>query len=168
MKVAVRGIILKKPSSLSCDEKLVMRQHTVLGARLFKRANSFWDYRPQRPPWITTRHGMAADVDNALISQRACKKEWRQERALRYIRYQAGRKYDPELVSLFLKMDELRRGWTVRGENRGTDPARRSPVLLLPRAARDRQVLRRQGRNRQGRHVRPGLADRVAPDPYRR
>ncbi len=44
MRVAVRGIILKKPISLSCDEKLVMRQHTVLGARLFKRTNSFWDY----------------------------------------------------------------------------------------------------------------------------
>lgn len=40
----MRGIILKKPISLSCDEKLVMRQHTVLGARLFKRTNSFWDY----------------------------------------------------------------------------------------------------------------------------
>jgi putative two-component system response regulator len=52
---------------------------------------------------------MAADVYNALISQRACKKEWRQEHALRYIQYQAGRKYDPELVSLFLKMDELLR-----------------------------------------------------------
>jgi HD-GYP domain-containing protein (c-di-GMP phosphodiesterase class II) len=47
------------------------------------------------------------DVYDALISQRAYKKGWRQEHALRYIRYQAGKKFDPELVGIFLKMGEL-------------------------------------------------------------
>ena len=51
--------------------------------------------------------GSIADVYDALVSQRAYKKGWRQEHALRYIRYQAGRKFDPELVSIFLKMDDL-------------------------------------------------------------
>ena len=48
-----------------------------------------------------------ADVYDALISERAYKTEWRQEHALRYIRYQAGKKFDPELVGLFINMDEL-------------------------------------------------------------
>ncbi|MCX7038326.1 MAG: HD domain-containing protein, partial [Spirochaetes bacterium] len=143
-KVAVSDVILKKPSSLSYDEKLAMRQHTVLGARLFKRTNSFWDYMASEvalnhhEAWdgsgypgkleniyadkiymgpgkreteipLSARVVAICDVYDALVSQRAYKKEWRQEHALRYIRYQAGKKFDPELVSIFLKMDELLR-----------------------------------------------------------
>jgi response regulator RpfG family c-di-GMP phosphodiesterase len=143
-KVAVSDVILKKPSSLSYDEKQAMRLHTVLGARLFKRTNSFWDYMAaevalnHHEAWdgsgypgridnlfaekiylgpgkketeipLSARVVSIADVYDALISQRAYKKEWRQDHALRYIRYQAGKKFDPELVSLFLKMDDVLR-----------------------------------------------------------
>jgi HD-GYP domain-containing protein (c-di-GMP phosphodiesterase class II) len=48
-----------------------------------------------------------ADVYDALMSERAYKKGWRQEHALRYLRYQSGNKFDPELTGLFLKMDDL-------------------------------------------------------------
>ncbi len=141
-KVAVSDVILKKPSQLSYDEKLAMRMHTVLGSRLFRRANSFWDYVAaevalnHHENWdgsgypgkiddiyaekiylapgkqgseipLTARIVSIADVYDALVSERAYKKEWRQEHALRYIRYQAGKKFDPELVSIFLKMSEL-------------------------------------------------------------
>jgi response regulator RpfG family c-di-GMP phosphodiesterase len=141
-KVAVSDIILKKPSQLSYDEKLVMRQHTVLGARLFKRTTSFWDYLsaevalnhhenwdgtgyPGRIPDLyaekiymgpgkqgaeiplSARVVAISDVYDALISQRAYKNGWRQEHALRHIRYQSGKKFDPELVTLFLKMDDV-------------------------------------------------------------
>ena len=141
-KVAVSDVILKKTGSLSYDEKLSMRQHTILGARLFKRTNSFWDYMASEvalshhEAWdgsgypgrienifaekiylgpgkketeipLSARVVAIADVYDALISQRAYKKAWHQDNALRYIRYQAGKKFDPELVSIFLKMDEL-------------------------------------------------------------
>jgi response regulator RpfG family c-di-GMP phosphodiesterase len=141
-KVAVSDIILKKPSQLTYDEKLTMRQHTVLGARLFKRTTSFWDYMsaevalghhenwdgtgyPGRIPDLnaekiymgpgkqgteiplSARVVAISDVYDALVSQRAYKSGWRQEHALRYIRYQAGRKFDPALVSLFLGMGDL-------------------------------------------------------------
>ncbi len=141
-KVAVSDVILKKPSQLSYDEKVSMRMHTVLGSRLFRRANSFWDYVAaevalnHHENWdgsgypgkiediyaekiylapgkqgseipLTARIVAIADVYDALVSERAYKKEWRQEHALRYIRYQAGKKFDPELVSIFLKMAEL-------------------------------------------------------------
>ena len=43
-KVAVSDIILKKPGGLTYDETLIMREHTVRGARLFRRTTSFWDY----------------------------------------------------------------------------------------------------------------------------
>jgi response regulator RpfG family c-di-GMP phosphodiesterase len=141
-KVAVSDVILKKPGSLSYDEKLTMRQHTVLGARLFKRTNSFWDYMASEvalnhhEAWdgsgypgrieniftekiylgpgkketeipLSARVVAIADVYDALISQRAYKKQWRPDHALRYIRYQAGKRFDPELVGLFLKMEDL-------------------------------------------------------------
>ncbi len=48
-----------------------------------------------------------ADVYDALVSQRAYKKGWKQEHALRYMRYQAGKKFDPELVSIFIRDPDL-------------------------------------------------------------
>lgn len=141
-KVAVSDIILRKPGQLSYDEKMSMRQHTILGARLFKRTNSFWDYMSaevalnHHENWdgtgypgridnifadkiymgpgkqgaeipLSARVVSISDVYDALVTRRAYKKEWRQEHALRYIRYQAGKKFDPELVSIFIKMGEL-------------------------------------------------------------
>jgi response regulator RpfG family c-di-GMP phosphodiesterase len=141
-KVAVSDLILKKKSSLNYDEKLDMRKHTVLGARLFKRTNSFWDYMASEvalnhhEAWdgsgypgrienifaepiylgtgkkgteipLSARVVAIADVYDALISQRAYKKQWRPDHALRYVRYQSGKKFDPELVTLFLKMEDV-------------------------------------------------------------
>jgi response regulator RpfG family c-di-GMP phosphodiesterase len=141
-KVAVSDVILKKPSQLSYDEKLAMRMHTVLGTRLFRRTNSFWDYMAaevalnHHENWdgsgypgkiddifaekiymgpgkrgteipLHARIVAIADVYDALISERSYKKEWRQEHAMRYIRYQAGKKFDPEMVSIFLKMPDI-------------------------------------------------------------
>jgi HD-GYP domain-containing protein (c-di-GMP phosphodiesterase class II) len=42
-----------------------------------------------------------ADVYDALMSKRAYKDSWKEEQAIRYIRVQAGRQFDPELVTLF-------------------------------------------------------------------
>ncbi len=141
-KVAVSDIILKKSGELSYDEKLKMKEHTVLGARLFRRTNSFWDYMAaevalnHHENWdgsgypgrmddlyapkiymgpgkqsteipLSARVVAIADVYDALVSQRAYKQGWRQEHALQYIRYQSGKKFDPELVGIFLKMDDL-------------------------------------------------------------
>ncbi len=141
-KVAVSDVILKKSSALSYDEKLQLRHHTILGARLFKRLSSAWDRMAaevalnHHENWdgsgypgriddlfaakiylgpgkrgaeipLPARIVALSDVYDALISERAYKPEWRQEHALRYIRYQAGKKFDPELVSLFINMAEL-------------------------------------------------------------
>ncbi len=141
-KVAVSDTILKKPDVLSYDEKQAMRLHTILGARLFKRTTSFWDYMSaevalnHHENWdgsgypgriddlyaekiymgpgkqgteipLSARVVAIADVYDALVSERAYKKGWRQEHALRYIRYQAARKFDPELVAIFTQMGDL-------------------------------------------------------------
>lgn len=141
-KVAVSDTILRKPHELSFDEKVQMRMHTVHGARLFRRTNSFWDYMaaevclnhhenwdgtgypghisdifaekvypgpgkkgPEIP--VSARIVHIADVYDALCSERAYKTEWRQEHAMRYLRYHAGKLFDPELVAIFLTMEDL-------------------------------------------------------------
>jgi putative nucleotidyltransferase with HDIG domain len=141
-KVAVSDTILKKTGQLTYDEKMSMRQHTIIGARLFERTTtSFWDYMSSEVAlnhhenWdgsgypgkidlhaepiymgrgkqateipLSARVVAVADVYDALISERAYKQGWRQEHALRYIRYQAGKKFDPELVGIFLKMGDV-------------------------------------------------------------
>ena len=141
-KVAVSDAILRKVSALSYDEKLQLRHHTILGARLFKRSNSPWDKMAaevalnHHENWdgsgypgriddlfadkiylgpgkqaseipLAARIVALADVFDALISERTYKPEWKQEHALRYIRYQAGKKFDPELVGMFINMAEL-------------------------------------------------------------
>jgi HD-GYP domain-containing protein (c-di-GMP phosphodiesterase class II) len=141
-KVGVSDPILKKTGSLSYDEKLLMRYHTILGARLFTPPSSPWDLMAAQvalnhhenwdgsgyPGKIEdlfaekiylgpgkqgteiprcARIVALADVFDALVSERSFKPEWKQEDALRHIRYQSGKKFDPELAGLFINMAEL-------------------------------------------------------------
>jgi response regulator RpfG family c-di-GMP phosphodiesterase len=48
-----------------------------------------------------------ADVYDALISKRSYKDVWKEEQAIRYIRAQANRQFDPELVGLFLRIYDV-------------------------------------------------------------
>ena len=45
-----------------------------------------------------------ADVYDALMSKRSYKDSWKEEQAVRYIRVQSGRQFDPELVALFRRI----------------------------------------------------------------
>jgi len=53
---------------------------------------------------LSARIVALADVYDALISKRAYKEAWREEKALAYVRDQAGKQFDPELVLLFLRI----------------------------------------------------------------
>ena len=53
---------------------------------------------------LSARIVALADVYDALVSKRAYKEEWREEKALGYIQAQAGKQFDPELVVLFLRI----------------------------------------------------------------
>jgi len=45
-----------------------------------------------------------ADVYDALTSDRPYRKAWPKEKALAYIREEAGKQFDPEVVEAFLKL----------------------------------------------------------------
>jgi response regulator RpfG family c-di-GMP phosphodiesterase len=48
-----------------------------------------------------------ADVYDALVSERSYKKGWKEASALKYIRFQAGRQFNPEVVKIFLKIYDV-------------------------------------------------------------
>jgi HD-GYP domain-containing protein (c-di-GMP phosphodiesterase class II) len=56
---------------------------------------------------LSARIVALADVYDALISKRAYKEAWTEEQALRYIRQQADRHFDPELVRIFLSIYDV-------------------------------------------------------------
>jgi len=47
-----------------------------------------------------------ADVYDALTSDRPYRKAWPREKALAYLKEQAGRLFDPEVVAAFLDLEE--------------------------------------------------------------
>lgn len=56
---------------------------------------------------LSARIVAISDVYDALISKRAYKDAWKEETALTYIKRQAGKQFDPELVEIFLTMGEI-------------------------------------------------------------
>ena len=62
---------------------------------------------PPRPSWRGSRSARifaVADVYDALTSDRPYRKAWPKEKALAYIREEACKQFDPEVVEAFLKL----------------------------------------------------------------
>jgi HD-GYP domain-containing protein (c-di-GMP phosphodiesterase class II) len=55
---------------------------------------------------ISARIVSAADVYDALVSKRAYKPAWKDEHALKHIRLQSGKHFDPEIVDLLIGLEE--------------------------------------------------------------
>jgi len=56
---------------------------------------------------ISARIVALADVYDSLVSKRAYKHSWKEEKTLKYIRSEAGKQFDPELARLFIKMYDV-------------------------------------------------------------
>lgn len=129
-KVAVSDTILKKPARLTAEEFDAIKQHTVQGARLFLDQNSEfaeaasdvalnhherWDgkgypgyeriggYPPKKGKEIPLfgRIVAIADVYDALVTRRCYKDAWDDEGAFRFLKEEAGKQFDPELIEIF-------------------------------------------------------------------
>lgn len=129
-KIGIPDRILQKPGKLTENEFELMKQHTVIGAKIF--FDSEHPYHVASGVVALTHHerfngsgyprGLTGDqihifgrivsvvdVFDALISERVYKPAWSEEQALEYIRSEAGGHFDPEIVSCFLEnFSELR------------------------------------------------------------
>ena len=121
-KMGIPDSILLKPGPLTPDEWVVMRQHPVFAADLLIPVEFLspaleipfshhekWDgtgypqgLKGEEIP-LPARIFAVIDVWDALTHDRPYRPAWTTERALEYIRDQAGRHFDPEVVREFLK-----------------------------------------------------------------
>ena len=120
-KIGIPDSILHKPGPLTDDEWAVMRQHPLYSLNMLSKIpflenaldiplhhHEKWDgsgypdgLQGKNIP-LAARIFAFADVFDALTSDRPYRKAWVKERALSYIKEQAGIHFDPELVSIVL------------------------------------------------------------------
>jgi putative nucleotidyltransferase with HDIG domain len=121
-KMAIPDAILFKPGPLSPEEWQIMRQHPTIAVNLLAPipylATSLdiphyhhekWDGSGYPSGLAGTQIPLAArlfavvDVYDALTSDRPYRRAWRRNEALDYIRAQAGKHFDPQVVEAFLR-----------------------------------------------------------------
>jgi PAS domain S-box-containing protein/putative nucleotidyltransferase with HDIG domain len=124
-KLAIPDRVLLKPGRLSPEERVVMHNHTSLGARLLFGSRSptlqlagmiaeshheWWDGSGYPAGLLGAdiplvgRIVAVADVYDALTHDRPYKAAWPVEQALAMIRSGAGRQFDPAVVNAFLEI----------------------------------------------------------------
>lgn len=121
-KIGIPDKILLKPARLDEEETRIMREHAVIGAEILGEYRSRlldmariialthhekWDgsgyphgLRQEDIP-LAGRITALADVFDALTSERPYKSSWPVEDAVEYINREAGKHFDPHLVSMF-------------------------------------------------------------------
>ena len=123
-KMAIPDAVLLKPGPLTPDERQIIERHPVyayefLSAIPYLRQaldipychHEKWDgtgyprgLKGEQIP-LVARIFAVVDVWDALRSDRPYRKGWTDEKALQYIREQAGSHFDRKIVESFLKMD---------------------------------------------------------------
>lgn len=119
-KMGIPDAILLKPGPLNDEEWAIMRTHPTLAVELLRPIafltpaldipwyhHEKWDgtgyprgLRGEEIP-LAARIFAVADVYDALTSDRPYRTAWSRERALAYIREQAGSHFDPRVVAVF-------------------------------------------------------------------
>lgn len=122
-KMAIPDSILNKPGPLSPEEWEIMRKHPEYAYELLSPISYLrkamdipychherWDgsgyprgLRGEQIP-LAARIFSVVDVWDALLSDRPYRKGWELEKAIEYLRNEAGKQFDPEIVAAFLKM----------------------------------------------------------------
>jgi len=128
-KVAIPDVILNKPAKLDPAEYEVMKAHAALGAEMLKfskrdlfvaasvialQHHERWDGTGY-PSGLRggeihpyARITAIADVFDALTNDRVYRDAWPVEKAVGYIKAEAGTQFDPDLAATFLaRLDEL-------------------------------------------------------------
>jgi putative nucleotidyltransferase with HDIG domain len=121
-KMGIPDIILNKPEPLSEEEQQIMRQHPQLAYNMLEPIaylrdslnipychHEKWDGTgyprglsgTQIP--LEARLFAVVDVWDAITTDRPYRKGWPREQALKYIREESGKHFDPQMVEIFLQ-----------------------------------------------------------------
>jgi putative two-component system response regulator len=124
-KIGIPREILEKPGKLTPEEYEIIRQHPILGEQMARPIPSLrhtmptirhhherWDgagypdgIRGEAIP-ISARIISLVDVYDALVSERPCKKAIPGREALNTLRKEAGARFEPHLVEVFIGLVE--------------------------------------------------------------
>lgn len=125
-KLGIPDAILQKPGKLSPEEWEIMKQHPLIGWRMFHNTTSpllkavsqialthheRWDGTGYphgtkgKDIHIFGRIVAIVDVFDALVNKRCYKAAWSFEQGLDHVKSLAGSHLDPELVTAFVKME---------------------------------------------------------------
>lgn len=121
-KMVIPDEILHKPGPLSDEEWVIMRQHPVYAYKMLKDIDYLkpalviphyhqerWDGSGYPEGLVGEAIPLAArifavvDVWDALTSDRPYRAAWSCEQAISYMKEQAGKEFDPEVVSIFFE-----------------------------------------------------------------
>ena len=123
-KVHVPQDILNKPGKLTDEERNVMQQHPVMGAKMIIESGRRLDlaaavahehhiminghgyptYHYRRDCHKASKLVHVCDVFDALRTRRPYRDAWEQERVLTYIEERAGTEFEPEAATAFVTM----------------------------------------------------------------
>lgn len=123
-KIGISDAILNKPGPLTFEERIEMQKHPLISKAILSRIPSLHEYidiplyhhekydgtgypfglRGEGIP-LSARIFAITDVYEALTSDRPYRKAWSKEKALEYIRDNAGTHFDPELALRFVEMN---------------------------------------------------------------
>jgi diguanylate cyclase (GGDEF)-like protein/putative nucleotidyltransferase with HDIG domain len=135
-KLGVPEYVLMKPGRLTPEEFDKIKRHPDIGAAILDPVEFPWPVLPvvkhHHEKWngtgypdglkgeeipITARVMAVADVYDALTSSRSYRRAWPHERAIDYIRSEAGTHFDPQVVTAFLEViDEVVKQMAADGE----------------------------------------------------
>jgi putative nucleotidyltransferase with HDIG domain len=123
-KIAIPDSILLKPEALASQEKEVIKQHTIIGAKMLENSDSFIlqaayliaishheKYDGSGYPYglkgnaipLYGRIAAIADVFDAFCSKRVYKSARSFNEALEYVSAMSGKDFDPQMVEAFLR-----------------------------------------------------------------
>ena len=126
-KIAIPESILGKPGKLTAEEFEIMKKHTTYGAQLLKgtkipllkfaqrvalyhhekwNGNGYPEGLKEKEIPLEARITAIADVFDALTSVRPYKKAFPFEKALKIIKEELGKSFDPELATIFIEEEE--------------------------------------------------------------
>jgi len=125
-KMGIPDRILLKPDKLDAEEWAIMRKHTLYANNMLSPIaylkpaldiplyhHEYWDgngypyqLQGEQIP-LPARIFTVVDVWDAVTSDRPYRPAWSKEEAVKYIRDQSGKQFDPQVVDAFLKMINL-------------------------------------------------------------
>ena len=123
-KVKIPLAVLTKPGRFTDDERALMNQHPIEGARIILKSEEDLDlpavvayehhimlngggyptFRFRRDCHRASKLVHVCDVYDALRTHRPYREAWPQDKALRYLEDRAGEEFDRELVTAFVRM----------------------------------------------------------------